>query len=105
MNNKKVQIGVVGVDSGQLMVCDPGYLQKEWINREFLGDKGRPTGEFSYDGACRATLTKEGVGQLNFKRGHAGAGVAFSTKGDGTYPVFAEYDKEGRIVRVIIEVN
>ena len=28
--SKQKQIGVVGVDSGQLMVCDPCYLEHQW---------------------------------------------------------------------------
>jgi hypothetical protein len=35
--------------------------------------------------------------------GHAGAGVAVSSGyGDGVYPVFAHYNKDGRVARVEI---
>lgn len=30
MMKRKVLLGVVGVDSGQLLVCDPSYLASEW---------------------------------------------------------------------------
>jgi hypothetical protein len=33
---KKV-IGNVGVDSGQILVCDPGYIDSEWKHEEFDG--------------------------------------------------------------------
>jgi len=29
------QIGVVGVDSGQLMVCDPCYIDSQWESEDF----------------------------------------------------------------------
>ena len=58
---------------------------------------------FSYDGCCKATLGEARAGQLAYKMGHAGAGVASSAGyGDGLYPVFAEYE-DGRVKRLIIE--
>lgn len=32
---KKVQIGVVGVDSGQLVLCDPCYIDSQWKKEDF----------------------------------------------------------------------
>jgi hypothetical protein len=158
---RRIKIGDVAVDSGQLMVCDPCYIESNWVKREFepnekvevtmpgqapvvivirekgelvnrwdveldvLGGKtlnavaamGLPvmmkrveenaeTSEFSYDGCCKATLSEARSGQLNFRMGHAGAGVAFSSGyGDGYYPVYGEMNREGRIVRVVIEMG
>lgn len=156
MKSKRIKIGEVGVDSGQLLVCDPCYIKSEWKTTEdfcgydtlrdtktgklwsygkvkgatqFPGNYGEPipecdnltpnelaesgrwvvvskpppSGEFSYNGCCEATLSNESAGQLRFKLGHAGAGVAFSSGyGDGCYPVYATYNKEGRIVKVEI---
>lgn len=31
----KKQIGVVGVDSGQILVCDPCYIDSQWKNEDF----------------------------------------------------------------------
>lgn len=31
----KKEIGVVGVDSGQILVCDPCYIDSEWKHEEF----------------------------------------------------------------------
>lgn len=109
MTNKKVKIGEVGVDSGQLMVCDPCYINSEWKKTDYTTkttdeDLKKLKGEFSYAGACEATLGKEKAGQLNFKMGHAGAGVALSSGyGDGCYPVYATYNEDGRIVRITVE--
>lgn len=83
-------IGEVAVDSGQLMVTDPSYIDAEWKREPFaiVGDIERDEGALfnhSYDGACRSTL-RGGHGELAFEKGPAGAGVAFSTAwGDGRY--------------------
>ena len=64
------------------------------------------TGEYSYDGASKATLSDKGYGQLNFTAGHAGAGVAFSSGyGDGLYPVYARKDSDGCIMEVRIMMD
>ena len=147
---KKVQIGEVGVDSGQLMLCDPCYIKEEWIDKplniarvyehkdgtiikegvdftNFEGDKIKKYGlsmnaliatkqvkdisdqfqtdrSFSYNGCCCATLSEQRGGQLVYKLGHAGAGVAVSTGfGDGCYPVFADIVDGKRVARVYVE--
>lgn len=104
-------IGEVGVDSGQLMVTDPCYIDQEWKREPFLltrkleRDDAAAVYNYSYNGACNATLNGGGHGQLAFAMGHAGAGVAFQTAwGDGGYPVYAE-KHDGRIVRVYINVG
>ncbi len=147
---KTVQIGVVGVDSGQLVLCDPCYIDSEWEKEDFQDIKKykhKTTGEilqyrvdfdnyespiakhggqtmnqlnstgewdqvecddtehnFSYNACCKATLSKEGHGQLKYKMGHNGVGVAFSTTyGDGIYPVFANYNSHGELVSVSVQ--
>lgn len=139
-------IGHVGVDSGQLLLCDPCYIDSEWTKEDFKDVRiyqNRKTGEklqfmvdflnfqevipaydknmnelkatgewellerpepekpFSYNGCCNATLSPEGHGQLNYKLGHPGVGVAFSTAfGDGYYPVYAVYGDDGHLQKV-----
>ena len=140
------EMGMVAVDSGQLMITDPCYINSEWQDDEFEDIrllKDTETGEiyqfrkdfsnyeekisgfdqtvnelqasgrleaieidnsekinFSYAGACYATMSEKGYGEMPFKLGHMGAGIAVTTvMGDGMYPVYAEkYD--GKIVRV-----
>ncbi|CAN5359104.1 hypothetical protein BH11ACT3_BH11ACT3_19390 [soil metagenome] len=106
-----VYIGEVGVDSGQLMVTDPSYIDREWKRDKFeLTRVEGPIDEealynYSYNGACNATMNGGGHGQLAFELGHAGAGVAFHTAwGDGAYAVYAE-KHDGRIVRVYVNVG
>jgi hypothetical protein len=93
---KKKCIGSVYVDSGQLMITDPCYL-KRWKNDKFVDCNEAPY-SYSYNGACNATMSPDKAGSLQ-----NGFGVAFSSGyGDGEYPVFATYNKEGRIVKVEI---
>lgn len=103
------KIGVVGVDSGQLMVCDPCYVNDDW-KRE-LPEGWKPPEDcdnqpFSYEGACNLSCGKKRGGQMIFKRGNAGAGVAVSTGfGDGTYSVYLERDKYGVPKRLIVNLQ
>lgn len=140
------EMGMVAVDSGQLMITDPCYINSEWQDDKFEDIrllKDTETGNiyqfrkdfsnyeekiagfdqtvneltasgrlevieidnsdkinFSYAGACYATMSEKGYGKMPFKLGHEGAGIAVTTvMGDGMYPVYAEkYD--GKIVRV-----
>jgi len=90
------KVGYVGVDSGQVIITDPCYLE-DFESNTFDGSKKSSTGrsrsgkkskefEYSYSGCCEATST--GAGQLTGKRG-----VAVSTGiGDGIYPVYVEYE-------------
>lgn len=147
-------IGHVGVDSGQLLLCDPCYIDSQWEKEDFedvrvyehkttkdrltfgkdFANYQQPidkydgktmnelneTGEwdwveldgqssvypFSYNACAKATLSADGHGQLNYKTGHPGVGVAFSTAfGDGMYPVIAHYMDDGtlRSVEVIFQ--
>ena len=141
-------IGYVGVDSGQLLLCDPCYIDSQWVKEDFedfrvyqhkdtknkltyridFGNYAEPievyggknmneliaTGEweelpdnkeavnpFSYNACAKATLSNEGHGELSFKLGHPGAGVAFRTAfGDGMYPVIAHYLDDGTLQSV-----
>jgi hypothetical protein len=102
------EIGVVAVDSGQLMLTDPCYVDGSWNPDtdapDDWGMNAEQPDEFSYHGACCQTLSEKLGGQLNFPDGIKGAGVAVSTGwGDGIYPVFAIYNEEGRVVKVEIE--
>jgi len=105
--NKRTFLGTVGVDSGQVMICDPCYIGSEWKETDDTKDLGHEDnkGQFSYGGCCFATLKEKNQGgQLNYKMGHAGAGVAVSSGyGDGGYPVYAEYNEEGRVKRITVE--
>lgn len=87
-------IGYCSVDSGQILLCDPCYIDSQWqrnTDPDFTkkGTK-KHKGEFSYRGCCIATSGAKFGGQLNHGLGHPGAGVAIcSGLGDGHYPVYA----------------
>jgi hypothetical protein len=102
MNTKAMTfIGSFAVDSGQAMVGDPCYLDEwePWNRKAEEFDKYvEKAGEYGYLGACGA-ISNEGYGVL----GNASA-VVFSTGyGDGYYPVYAEFNEDGRIAKVVIE--
>ncbi|WP_155591104.1 hypothetical protein [Lysinibacillus cavernae] len=143
---RKVSLGVVGVDSGQLMIIDPCYINSEWkvdgnpiavkfwgrdedklssllknlgytiseedvkyvsctnMNAEDTLNMIKKTAkendllivstietDNSFDTVCKLTSDEEKQGgQLHYKLGHEGLGVAFrSGFGDGMYEVFA----------------
>lgn len=60
--------------------------------------KHPPSGEYSYDGACQATLSKAQCGELGV--GHAV--VVTSGYGDGRYPVHVTRNEDGRIATATI---
>jgi len=138
-------IGHCYVDSGQLMICDPCYVDSHWENKDYaverkLKDKDgnivqyqkdfgnymekleqygnktinqlieekilepiphEQTDEFNYDGICRKTLTDESCGCVQ-----NGIATVFSSGyGDGDYNVYAQKDDDGRIVKVMIEMD
>ena len=104
----EVLIGYVAVDSGQLMLCDPCYLNEwqnneEWARESADEDRLYP---FSYNGCCGATMGDYQYGQLKFNGGNAGAGVTFASGfGDGFYPVYAKFTEDEFWGRRISEVR
>jgi hypothetical protein len=90
MAKKKKLLGFFGVDSGQVMIGDPGYLN-DWKENE-IGDEGY--GHYSWAGACATTLTAERGGTLVNKIGAELAVVSSTGVGDGVYPVVAHLSDE-----------
>jgi hypothetical protein len=71
-----------------------------------ITERPNPKSGFSYNACAKATLSEKGHGELSFKMGHTGAGLAFSTAyGDGMYPVYAHYDEEGTIISVTVHLQ
>jgi hypothetical protein len=92
-------IGSFAVDSGQAMVGDPCYLD-QWKTDEGLewNLEGK-VGQYSYQGASATTLENTGTMELG-----GGLAVAFSTGyGDGSYPVWAKFNDEGRVTQIVID--
>lgn len=88
MKNKRVRIGIVGVDSGQLVVCDPCYINHDDEQKE-LNDYETLLKKRGIDDN-RVKGKTEKYTQLNYDKGHEGLGVVFDTGlGDGVYEVYA----------------
>ena len=103
--NGKWLVGRVGVDAGMVMVGDPCYLDKftdhEFDDEKVEAQKAKGKYDYSYSGACAATLSENSAGEL----GRADAVAVSSGYGDGVYPVYAHYNHEGRIVRMEVVFN
>ena len=91
-------IGSFIVDSGQAMVGDPCYLDKWQAEYDNFDDYKKSGGQYGYLGACEATLT-EGYGEL----GNSNSVVFTTGYGDGVYPVYAEFNDDGRIAKIVID--
>ena len=98
--NGRYKVGEVGVDAGMVMVGDPCYLDKftdhDFDDAKVEAQKTKGKYEYSYSGACAATLSENHAGQL----GRGDAVAVSSGYGDGVYPVYATYNHEGRIVKL-----
>jgi hypothetical protein len=103
--NGRYKVGSVGVDAGMVMVGDPCYLNTygkesadgfEWVESEVDAQKSTKKFDYSYSGACAATLGEDSAGEL----GRAAAVAVSSGYGDGVYPVYATYNHEGRISKL-----
>jgi hypothetical protein len=103
--NGRYKVGMVGVDAGMVMVGDPCYLNTygkestdgfEWVESEVDAQKSTKKFDYSYSGACAATLGEDSAGEL----GRAAAVAVSSGYGDGVYPVYATYNHEGRISKL-----
>lgn len=86
-------IGHCGVDSGQILLTDPCYIESHWD-----GTEGGRFETVTYSEVCEVTLDEKRGGECP-----TFPGVAVSTMwGDGVYPVYAERDAAGRIRSVTI---
>ena len=83
-------IGHIGVDSGQMMLCDPCYIDSIWEKKSTkdFNNLSAFEGEFNYLGACQSTISDKSSGILR-----NGVGAVCSTGwGDGSYPVYVTYE-------------
>lgn len=95
--NGEIFVGLVGVDSGQLIIVDPAYL-KTW--KHFDNDE-KNQAEGDYEKV--ADITSNGAGQVAEPVLNGGA-VASETNGDGGMPVYATF-VDGRVTSLRIEMN
>jgi hypothetical protein len=96
-----VLAGAVTVDSGQIMLGDPCYLD-EWQSKYDKFDEYKNSkGQYSYLGAAHASLSDEGYGEL----GTGSAVVVSSGYGDGYYPVYVKLNEDNRISMALIDFD
>jgi hypothetical protein len=99
-----ILIGHIGVDSGTVIVGDPGNL-KEFVNDDFTSqpDPDQEQFDFSYNGAAQAAMVGgDVIGEFPHIPG-AGMAVATGTAhGDGIYPVF-HVVKDGKLVGLFVD--
>ncbi len=116
----KKHIGNVAVDSGQLMITDPCYIDMFDTQKDANFDESLPEGvdlnshhneepldnyPYTYGGACAASCNSDsGAVMTAPTMSSPGIGACFSTGwGDGMYPVYLEYNNEGRVKSVTVE--
>lgn len=98
-------IGYCSVDSGQIMLSDPCYVEQFRVEMDEPDGKFDATLEpvggsypYTYNGASSATCSEQSAGALG-----GGLGVVVTSGyGDGSYPVYATYNSEGRIIEARI---
>jgi hypothetical protein len=89
-------IGEIGVDAGLCWIGDPCYILHKEQPPKAIGN--------SWDEFCDTLDNSSEFRQYHYDLGHPGLGMVVSTGyGDGTYPVYAEFNDEGRIAKVWIE--
>jgi hypothetical protein len=92
-------IGEIGVDAGLCWIGDPCYILHKDQPPKAIGK--------SWDEFCDILQEDDQYPtckQFSYDLGHPGLGLVVSTGyGDGVYPVFAEFNEEGRIARVWVE--
>jgi hypothetical protein len=81
--------GIVDVDSGTLLIGDPGYV----LPRRAEGEEG-----VDYEHVISANLSNAPSAQLADRP----VVLLGDFGGDGTFPVFGEYE-DGELMRVIVE--
>ena len=97
--NTRKYVGEIGVDAGLCWIGDPCYVLHKEHPPKGIGK--------SWDEFCAILRDDEQYPvckQFCYDLGHAGLGVVVTTGyGDGVYPVYAEFNDDGRIANVCVE--
>lgn len=92
--------GVIGVDAGLCWIGDPCYIlhkSPEDFPTEQLGS--------NWSEFCKIVFAA-GVNENGTAQMGACLGVVTSTGyGDGTYPVYVQRNKDGRIVKIVVDFD
>jgi hypothetical protein len=97
--NTRKHIGEIGVDAGLCWIGDPCYILHADPRPKAIGKDWGEFCDILHEDDQYPTCM-----QFNYDPGHAGLGVVVSTGyGDGVYPVYAEFNEDGRVARVWVE--
>ena len=98
----KTVIGHVPVDSGQIMIVDPCYVLDGDV--DFADDHKTVITDNPYSRACAASMSDEKAAPFSTHGGMQTDAVCTSSGwGDGFYPVYVEYDNDGRVARITVD--
>ncbi len=98
LSSARVHIGDIPVDSGQIMIIDPGY-----IKANFATDHDATPG-LNYAGACRTSL-EHGCGEFGDPNRPIWGMVTTTIHGDGYFPVYATFDGDGNVAEVTVQLS
>tara|TARA_R100001015_G_C4564213_1_gene123487 strand:- start:208 stop:582 length:375 start_codon:yes stop_codon:yes gene_type:complete len=102
-------VGIVGVDSGQMMLSDPSYVKDFAESDDIvkLNDviKDGSDNSYSYLGACSQSNTPQQSGVLVNDIGAELGVVCSSGFGDGGYPVYVKRHDFGRLGKRVVEMK
>lgn len=88
------QIGQISVDSGLVMIGDPCYVIHTDKPKEQLGK--------NWEEFCKIIGDKDVTNFSHRQQDGEMATVLYTPWGDGVYPIYATYSKNGRIKKVEI---
>jgi len=91
---EKILLGKFGVDSGQVLIIDPCYLD-DWKDGEVNFDIKKFLND--YDECCKNTIDDKQGGEIS-----KGGVVSCTGYGDGEYPVYATVE-DGRVKELTIK--
>lgn len=94
--DKRILLGSIAVDSGQMMLVDPCYISSHWKDKNYDEQKQKEMKKsqdftMTYNGACAATLQDDKHGGI-LENGVAA--VCESGFGDGAYEVWLTISDE-----------
>jgi len=92
MKTTRELVGQIGVDSGQMMLIDPCYLDK-WDDDEAYPEEPNEN-PLSYSNACQGTF-RDNEGFRSSILGRGLAAVTSSGFGDGLYDVYVTWGDFG----------
>lgn len=100
LEGQKLQpMGVLGVDSGQMMILDANAEEHFVDNRP---DFDEDNDSLSYAGACSTTTRRSHYGGVLSHQGTPRAGVSSSGYGDGAYPAYVADKTEAVLVSFML---